>query len=143
MPRRTHPRPRCKHARALVRFHRDRYIHKRWRLGKRIYASDFELTDDVGRPHWGDGQANTFRQLLGQAGPVVFVHPEVARRLAPRERWPQPWPFRLEPGRFVRNPFTDCSCLLCKWDKKVEPLRARGRRSWRRELEDVLGEARS
>jgi hypothetical protein len=41
MPRRTHPRPRCKHSRAHTRYHRDRYIRKRWRLGKRLYGDDF------------------------------------------------------------------------------------------------------
>ena len=131
MPRHTHPRPGRKHPRAHTRYHRDRYISKRWRLAKRIYGDDFMLTY-----HWdprpvGERADLLMRSLAHALGAPVFLHPEVVRRLPSAEAPPALWPFYLDRNRFARNPFNTCSCLLCKWDKKVEPNRTREKRAWR------------
>jgi hypothetical protein len=93
MPRHTYPRPRRKHSRAHTRYHRDRYISKRWRLAKRIYGDDFVL-----KYHWdprpvGDGQDLLMRNLAHALGAPVFLHPEVVRRLPRSEAPPAVWPF--------------------------------------------------
>jgi hypothetical protein len=71
---------------------------------------------------------------------MVFVHPEVARRLSTWASWSVPSPFDQERGRFARNPYTLCSCLLCKWSKRVEPRRGREWRDWKREVDVDLEE---
>lgn len=73
--------------------------------------------------------------LLHQVGPMIFVHPEVSRRLTGWARWHASWPFSLERNRLARNPYTLCSCHLCKWSKRVEPRRVRERRRWRAEVD--------
>lgn len=54
------------------------------------------------------------------------------------------WPRRLEDGRLSdRNAFFDCGrahCLLCHWDKFMEPRRTRENRAWRREAEAEVAE---
>jgi hypothetical protein len=131
MPRHTHPRPRRKHSRAHTRYHRDRYIEKRWRLAKRIYSDEVAV-----RYYWdprliGEHVDIPMRNLLDALEASIVIHPEVIRRLPRAALWPAPWPFNLDRNRFARNPFNTCSCLLCKWDKKVEPTRAREKRGWR------------
>lgn len=131
MPRHTHPRPRRKHSRAHIRYHRDRYIKKRWRLAKRIYSDEFML-----RHYWdprlvGENDDVHMRNLLHTLNARVVIHPEVIRRLPRTSPAPALWPFYLERNRFARNPFNTCSCLLCKWDKKLEPTRTREKGAWR------------
>ncbi len=135
MPRRTHPRCRRTHSRAHAREQRDRYIAKRWQLGKRLYGDDFLLSRDLSVPGLVSDELYELRHVLRQVGPMVLVHPEVAAR-APA--WIRPWPFSLEPGRFARNPYTRCSCLLCTWSKRMEPRRAREKRRWQREAFEDL-----
>ena len=134
MPRHTHPRARRKHSRAHVRAQRDRYIKKRWQLGKRLYGDDFWLSRDLSAPGPVDREHTQLRHALRQVGPMVFVHPEVARRLPHWLRWQQPWPFSLEPNRFARNPYTACSCVACRSAKRADPRRAREKRAWRSDL---------
>ena len=138
MPRRTHPRPRAKHPRGETRYQRERYIRKRWRLGKRLYGDDFWLSRELSRPGPVEAEHERLRHALGQVGPMLFVHPEVARRLEGWARWPALWPFSLEPGRFARNPYTRCSCGVCTWEKRFEPRRAREKRAWHRRVEAEL-----
>ena len=71
------------------------------------------------------------RNLAHALGAPVFRHPELVRSLPRSEAPPALWPFYLDRNRFARNPFNTCSCLLCKWDKKVEPNRTREKRAWR------------
>ena len=71
------------------------------------------------------------RNLLYALNSSIVIHPKVIRSMPPDATSPALWPFNLERNRFARNPFTTCSCLLCKWDKKVEPTRAREKRTWR------------
>jgi hypothetical protein len=131
MPRHTHPRPRRTHSRAHTRYHRDRYINKRWRLAKRIYSDEFAL-----KYYWdprlvAEHDDVQMRNLLEALDATIVIHPEVIRRLPRSAAPPALWPFDLERNRFARNPFNTCSCLLCKWDKNVEPTRARDKRAWR------------
>ena len=135
MPRRTHPRPRRKHSRAHIRYQRDRYIRKRWQLGKRIWGDDFWLSRELSQPGPVEMEHDALRHLLRQVGPMIFVHPEVARRLPDWASWAKPWPFNHEPGRFVRNPYTLCSCVNCTWSKRMDPRRAREKRDWRKRME--------
>ena len=139
MPRHTHPRPRRKHSRAHTRYHRDRYIKKRWRLAKRIYSDDFAL-----RYYWdprlvGQHDDIQMRNLLYALDARNVIHPEVIRQLPRAAVTPALWPFYLERNHFARNPFNTCSCALCKWSKKVEPTRAREKRTWRRALAGQRG----
>lgn len=134
MPRHTHPRPRRKHSRAHTRYHRDRYIKKRWRLAKRMYSDEFAL-----KYYWdprlvGEHDDIHMRNLLHALTAPTIIHPEVIRRWPRDAVLPALWPFYLERNRFARNPFNTCSCLLCKWDKKVEPTRTREKRAWRADM---------
>jgi hypothetical protein len=121
MPRHTHPRPRRKHSRGHTRYHRDRYITKRWRLAKRIYSDELVL-----RYYWDPRLVSEcddvrIRNLLHSLDGATVIHPEVIRHLPTDAVSPGLWPFYLERNRFARNRFNTCSCLLCQWDKKVEP----------------------
>lgn len=93
MPRHTHPRAIRKHPRAQLRHQRRRYIERRWARvasGEHInkceqsvwYRHDFYLS------RWGRRELSPEEQqiadLIGQVGPIVYVHPDEARHL-PRE----------------------------------------------------------
>ena len=75
------------------------------------------------------------RNLAHALGAPVFRHPELVRRLPRSPSAARALAFYLDRNRFARNPFNTCSCLLCKWDKKVEPTRTRAKRAWRELVE--------
>src|SRR4051812_10198188 len=126
MPRRTHPNPRNKHSRAHIRYQRRRYIGKRWRAAKRVYGDDFWLSRRLSETGPVPSEHYELRHRLRQVDPMVFVHPEVARRFPTWLWWARQWPFSLEPGRFARNPFNTCDCWDCGGGEGDDPPRARG-----------------
>lgn len=93
MPRHTHPRVVSKHPRAHVRHQRRRYIERRWKRvasGEHINRCEQSVWNkrDFHLQRWGWRSLNSEEQqiadLIGQVGPIVYVHPAEARRL-PRE----------------------------------------------------------
>src|SRR4051812_31166961 len=116
MPRHTHPPAVRKHPRSATRYHRDRYIARRWRQAKDRYGY-----------RWGAERR----------------HPEaVVRQPASGGRWEQvdvnDWPFYWPDGFFARNPWTLCSCWMCRYDDGLS--RSAEKRRWRQQEEAARGD---
>lgn len=154
MPRHTHPLARAKHGRAEIRQQRERWSNRRWaRLKSGEYIRD---ADEVG---WGrhafarggwrplDAEESQLAEALGQAGPVLYLHPEVMRRLPKQlrdyagtyrgslsERL-QDAPRRLSYGGRELDPWG------WNWPRAVQLARSKKRQStWRREAARELSE---
>jgi hypothetical protein len=90
MPRHTRVRAKAKHSRAEIRHQRARWTERRWqrlKSGERIQdaaqhswdRNDWLLCRWSYRPL--DEEEQALADALGQSGPFVSVHPELARRL--------------------------------------------------------------
>jgi hypothetical protein len=137
MPRRTHLPVGRGRSRAERRALTASVSRRRFRQAKLRYADDYSQTGYALHDPACESVV-AFCELTGQSprGRALFVHPELAADVPPEIV--APWPFSLGWRRFADNPFTRCSCWICRG--RDLSRRARERRSWRREVDEQLAE---
>jgi hypothetical protein len=91
MPRSTHPSSQEKHDRGRLREQRSRFIRRRWHRNKALYrieegtgAMVVNMNSKRVQKKCGDETMRELADVLGQEGPLLFLHPEVLRH-APKE----------------------------------------------------------
>lgn len=138
MPRHTRPPAQRKHPRSHIRAQRDRYARRRFAEAKRRLAGDRYLGTLHIRAYpalAGSASERWLQDQLGQAGPVYWVHPEMARR-APHPIREHLWIFGYPDGELTRNPHTRCSCWACQYEEPGR--RGRERRAWSADVDEQL-----